>query len=273
MDAKSGPELGTSWAVRAAAGEPTSVIRVRDLRAVIQAGRDAWGRGDKLQPVVVSAEISLSEPFTTAMSTDTVSSDTVHYGTLSKTILGCLDECGPAHAHADSSLHRRPGGGAGTLRDVLDLICLRLTGLGPDGRLPDSNASSHSEASGPRPLLEARKIRFFSLSAYLPKASLLGEGAGLTTAQLFRPEGYASPGPVAPEIWTSMSLQLRNLRVPTLIGVNSNERVTKQVVVVSVVIDRFDLNLDVYTSLEALIVKVVPHRHILSSLSPPYVHG
>lgn len=51
-------------------------------------------------------------------------------------------------------------------------------------------------------------------------------------------------------------LGLHGLRVPTLIGVNSNERAAKQMVVVHVEIDRFDVQEDIHTELESTIVEV-----------------
>ena len=51
-------------------------------------------------------------------------------------------------------------------------------------------------------------------------------------------------------------LRFHGLRVPTLIGVNPNEREAKQMVVVDVEIDRFDALEDIHTELESLIVAV-----------------
>ncbi|KLU87755.1 hypothetical protein MAPG_06748 [Magnaporthiopsis poae ATCC 64411] len=54
-----------------------------------------------------------------------------------------------------------------------------------------------------------------------------------------------------------MCLRLHGLRVPTLIGVNPNERLAKQFVVTDIEIDKFDYAPDVYTALEALAVKII----------------
>ncbi len=219
--------IRTSWAVRCAAGEPTAVVRVRNLQTTTQAAQDAWGRNHKTQPLHVSAEVYLSQSFDTAASTDRVSADTVHYGTLSKTILASLE---PFSVHTTTPV---------TLRHVLEQIWSNLTGLYIGGTIS-------SKLARDRPLLDVSKVRFLSVTVFLPKASLLGDGVSLTAAAVF-----------GQEYVFSIALGLQNLRVPTLIGVNSNERLARQVVVANVEIDKFDYAPDDYTGLEAVIVKVL----------------
>lgn len=55
----------------------------------------------------------------------------------------------------------------------------------------------------------------------------------------------------------AISLRLHDLRVPTLVGVNENERLARQFVVATVTLDKFNpVAEDHYTALEALVVKV-----------------
>lgn len=53
-----------------------------------------------------------------------------------------------------------------------------------------------------------------------------------------------------------MVLKLRELHVPTIIGVNGNERKARQVIVVSVEMERWDRMVDAYNELEEIVVKV-----------------
>jgi hypothetical protein len=77
----------SSWDFAIAAGEPTSIIRVQNLQTNLKVGVDAWGRAGKLQPVLISAAVSLRENFDTAATGDDVDQSTIHYGVLSKEIL------------------------------------------------------------------------------------------------------------------------------------------------------------------------------------------
>ncbi|KAK3360010.1 hypothetical protein B0T25DRAFT_534512 [Lasiosphaeria hispida] len=74
------------------------------------------------------------------------------------------------------------------------------------------------------------------LTITLPKASLLGSGVSLTATSVF-----GEPAPLS-----AVALRLDSLRVPTLVGVNSNERLAKQIVWTSK---------DFYTELETLVVQ------------------
>lgn len=235
--------IQSSWAVRAAAGEPFAVVRVRNLQAIVLAGQDAWGRENKVQPLLVSAEVSFSRPFETASSTDQVSADTVHYGTLSKTILASLEYYSPQNF--DAAAAETGGPTASSLRDVLERIWLALTGLRVDGH---KSAGAEEKGKGkPRPFLDLSKLRSLTVSVCLPKATLLGDEVGLTATSVFS-------GP-RPDMF-GIALHLKNLRIPTLIGVNSNERLSKQAVLASVEIDKYNWVPDTYTDLERVIVKV-----------------
>ncbi|KAJ4297177.1 hypothetical protein N0V88_004095 [Collariella sp. IMI 366227] len=52
-------------------------------------------------------------------------------------------------------------------------------------------------------------------------------------------------------------LEVERLRVPTLIGVNDNERLRKQFVLATVTVEGFDREDDVYTEIEDVVVKAM----------------
>jgi len=87
----------------------------------------------------------------------------------------------------------------------------------------------------------------FSVTVGLPKASLLGEGVRLTGAAVFEGERVKA---------RARALEISRLRVPTLVGVNENERKAKQFVVVTVVVEGFARGEDVYVDIEADVVQV-----------------
>ncbi|KAF3345001.1 hypothetical protein VD0002_g2140 [Verticillium dahliae] len=222
--------LRSSWEVRTLTGEPYAAIHVRSLQTVIRAGTDAWGRTGKDQPALVTAEVSLAKPFHVAASSDTVSEDTVHYGLLAKAVLASLGRLG-AHSEGASRI---------TINDLVEH-------LGNDVVYPGES----SAAKPPRRILrDPAKVRYASLTLALPKASLLGEGVSLTHSIAY-PDGSEETASKA------CCLSFHRLRVPTLIGVNDNERTAKQVVVADVDIDQFVCQADVYTGIEAVIVKTM----------------
>lgn len=222
------PAWGSSWQVRHLAGEPSAVIRVRNLQATMAIGRDAWGREHKIQPVLISAEVFLREPFGLAAFADQVSADTVHYGLLSKAILATLESSNASHS----------------IFFVLERVWQRLTGM-------DFRGCRDSAA-----FLDISTIRYLSITIHLPKASLLGDGVSMTSSATFRDEA-AVRGSVSPLEFVSCSVRLHELRVPTLVGVNDNERSTKQEVVADIEIEKFAHEFDQYSGLESLVVKVV----------------
>ena len=230
--------LGSSWSVRAAAGEPFAVVRVQNLQTVIQAGQDAWGRPSIGQPLLISAEVSFSKPFHAAASSDSLGNDTAHYGNLSKAILASIEAYRPANL---ASLGEPP---AVSLHAVLGQIWQRLTGTTLDGRIPDGIVRHD-------PFLSLGAVRFLSVDLHLPKASLLGDGISATASSVYEMvDGY----PLA-QLY-SYTLRLRSLRVPTLIGVNAIERQSKQVVIASIELDKLTCHEDIHAALETMIVKV-----------------
>ncbi|CAK7233533.1 hypothetical protein SCUCBS95973_008626 [Sporothrix curviconia] len=237
--------LPTAWDVQAAAGEPRAVIRVRNLQTTLgaTAGQDAWGRHGRAQPAVVSAEAVLATPFAEAAVTDSVAGDTVHYGTLSKALLASI--AGWA-AHSE----KRPA--ASSLDDVLAGLWRDLTGQVVAGG--QSTAAAGKEAGAA--LLTAEVVRRLTVTVLLPKASLVGEGASLTTTGLLAPQGTVVGAAGAVAI-AARTLRLHRLRVPTLVGVHPHERTAKQAVVLDVALDRYDGRQDAYPRLEAFVVRLV----------------
>ncbi|KAI1075800.1 serine/threonine-protein kinase psk1 [Whalleya microplaca] len=240
-----------AWQVRADAGEPVAVVRVRNLQGAIPVGRDAWGRSNKVQPVLLSSEISFVAPFATASASDKLTAETVHYGNLSKTLLDGLERWeqgtpaktpaaaapGSAQAEAKTKTPRTA--------DVFELLWVRMTGRVVDGsriELPLDQI----------PFLDATKVRSLSLTMYFPKASLLGAGVSLTTTACFKE--VLENNPLRSY---SRTLRVHGLHIPTLIGVNSNERTAKQMVVADVDIDRFDVTDDIHSDLERTIVEAM----------------
>lgn len=224
--------LAPTWDVTSAAGQSPSVVRIRNLQATTRIGLDAWSRDHRLQPLLVSATVSLARPSAASSASDRVDVDTVHYGLLSKAILSVLDE-------VDGLAKDSGGEQPVTLRGVLDLVWVRLTG----------NQLNGGAAKGTReePFLDRRAVRCVSVTLRLPKASLVGGCVSLTGTSLFD-DGQARMAGVC--------LELSNIRVPTLIGVNSNERQARQVVVADVEIDCFEVYGDVYPCLEQAIYEV-----------------
>ncbi len=100
-----------------------------------------------------------------------------------------------------------------------------------------------------RPVLKGVGVRTLGIEVRLPKASLLGSGVALEGTFGFE-EGVEGVSAY------SMGLRLCDLRVPTVIGVNANERLARQVVVCNLEIDRWDRMVDCYCELEEIVVKV-----------------
>ncbi|RYP24766.1 hypothetical protein DL765_000312 [Monosporascus sp. GIB2] len=254
--------LLSSWRVRADAGEPVAVVRVRNLQGAIPVGRDAWGRPNKPQPALLSSEVSFARPFGAASADDRLGDETVHYGNLSKTLLGGLEEIlsgaggSPAEKEKEMAARAEKAGGdaaAGgpSSADVFELLWVRMTGRVVDG-------SRRALPPDQLPLLDATRLRALSLSIHLPKASLLGAGVSLTTTACFRQGGEAAPpeqnSNSNPLRSYSRSLRIHGLHVPTLVGVNANERRAKQMVVADVEIDRYDITEDIYSEIEGAVV-------------------
>ncbi|KAK0731707.1 hypothetical protein B0H67DRAFT_475635 [Lasiosphaeris hirsuta] len=234
----SSPNLVSTWAVQARAGEPLAVVSVRNLQSIVYVGHDAWGRPQKAQPMLISASISFAQLFKLAAANDRLGDDTVHYGSLSKAILEGIREW---------TIPIQDEFGGPTAVEVLDDLWCRLTGktIEATAGVVVSRIKVHRE-----PFLSAETkegVRSLSVTITFPKASLLGSGVSLTATSVFGEPGMSA-----------LALRLDSLRVPTLIGVNDNERLAKQVVVVSITIEKLGWTpKDFYTELEALVVQTL----------------
>jgi dihydroneopterin aldolase len=253
-------------------GESHSFIHVRNLSTQALIGGDQWGvptstmyRRNKLQPIFLSAALSLRQPFDSAASADKLNQSTVNYSTLSKEILKVVDSRRPDIPHRE--------GFVGIQRDwaLCELLCwiyMYLTGRWPYGPPPIASVArdfldggcpcledEYGAAYRP-PLLNVSQLIELELSVFLPKATLMSSGVSLTAALGYY-EGLEERSNPLRSV-----LKLHDLRIPTLIGVNINERAAKQVVVVNVELDPYlHRAQDFYNELEQIVVKV---RHISS---------
>jgi dihydroneopterin aldolase len=248
-------------------GESHSIIRVRNLSTQALVGGDPWGiptdtmyRRNKLQPIFLSAALSLRMPFNSAASADRLNESTVNYSTLSKEILKVVASRRPDLPH--------PEGFVGIQRDwaLSEFLCwiyVYLTGRWPYGPPPIASVArdfldggcpcledEHNIAYKP-PLLDVSRLIEMELSVLLPKATLMSSGVSLTTALGYYP-GVEERGSPLRSV-----LKLHDLRIPTLIGVNINERAAKQIVVVNVELDPYlHRAQDFYNELEQIVFKV-----------------
>lgn len=152
---------------------------------------------------------------------DTLTVETVNYSTLSKKI---LEAC------------RKYDGATLTTMELLDKVFSALIG-DQSGKVVDGELVSY------------KTVRACDLKVFLPKASLIGSGIGLCTKRVFEMERPAT------QLWSSV-LEIHGLKIPTLIGINENERLAKQVVIASVEVEPWISYMDFYNELEEIIVKV-----------------
>jgi dihydroneopterin aldolase len=234
--------------------EPHSQIFVHNLQTTLPLARDAWGRPSKPQPLLISCALSLRYPFSSTSASDNLTNATIHYGILSKAILEacqefrelCEDEVMPVPMH---------------IKALVCYLQFYLTGCDTLPRIPSyvtlptnqnsTSASKSGKEGKPRePLVPCSMLNALSLEVVLPKASLMGSGISLKGDFVYEERHH---GPSA----YSMVLKLHELRVPTIVGVNGNERKAKQVVVCSVEMERWDRMVDAYNELEEIVVKVL----------------
>lgn len=254
-----------SWDLLQEAGKQHSVIRVRNLQTSLVVGRDAWGREGKAQPLLISASVSLREPFQSASNEDAVTGSTVHYGILSKKILETCKlfsvnpeehsmktlsslareiEHGLTRREATSSA---PGSLFWELREGITPETLSNLALEIDHGLTRMEIASSAPTPTPA-ILPSSVVKLLEIKVMLPKASLLGEGVSLTDFSLL----YDG------SILKAYVLTLHDLKIPTLIGVNPNERLAKQLVVATIKIDGIERPRPshFYHVLEQIVVKV-----------------
>jgi dihydroneopterin aldolase len=226
--------IRSSWQFSQESGNPGSRIRVRNISTCIPVARDAWGREAQPQPVLISADVSLREPFESASAEDAVTKSTVHYGKLSKAIAIASTafmneaEAGNLDSHGVS------------LQNFLDVTARTLT----------TQHYPYDEPPNPKGsiVLPCALIKALELKIMLPKASLIGSGVSFTS-------GTAYDIGISQAVSMCGRLTVHELRIPTLIGVNPNERLAKQIVVANVEIDRWVGHVDLYNELEDVVVK------------------
>lgn len=224
-------QLTPTWTTHHhSSGPPPAAVHIRNLASVIYGAADAWGRRGKAQPVLVSASIAFKHAFPTAAATDRLGLDTVHYGTLAKSLLADLER----YTEPD------PDNDDGSLLAVLNWLWSGLT-----GRSVGSSAVVVAEETAFLRAEHLAGIASIELTLTLPKASLLGSGVSLTTCCVFERGVY------------SLALRVEDLCVPTLVGVNDNERLARQVVRATVTLDGFPHEGDPYVDVERVVVKAM----------------
>jgi dihydroneopterin aldolase len=246
------PSVMNSWDASIAIGQPPARISVRNLQTTIRVGTDAWGREGKVQPVLISATVSLRKPFDNASVRDTVNASTIHYGTLSKAILEAAQEF---HDKGGKSTKL---GELSTVKDLMNHIAGHLTDRSLSGRYLEFFGASVGRRD--KPLLESSVVSSLELEVTLPKA-LLNSTTGVSrcsTAALNGIIGEILHNYAQEKLdgHYGISIVLRDLQVSTLIGVNSNERRAKQLVIANIEIDVWIMKQDVYNELEEIAVKV-----------------
>ncbi|KAK4034280.1 hypothetical protein C8A01DRAFT_39248 [Parachaetomium inaequale] len=230
--------------LRALAPDPPATVSIRNLSTTLQhaGGHDAWNRARKPQPCLLSAEVAFHSPFAAASVTDRLGADTVHYGTLSKAVLGSV-----ARLESESDSQERSVG------DVLGRVWRDLTGLELDGSRFGAGTGQKEDEEGAAFLVDVGRVRLLSVTVALPKASLLGDGVRLTASAVF---DAAATGEGRME-GRALALEVSRLRVPTLVGVNANERLAKQFVVATVTVEGFTRGEDVYIEIERDVVEAM----------------
>ncbi|KAG9240744.1 Dihydroneopterin aldolase-domain-containing protein [Calycina marina] len=220
-----------------AAGEPHSTIRVRNLQCSVKVGTDAWGRSGKLQPVLISVAVDLRHGFGSSGVEDKVDASTIHYGVLSKGVLEVVEKFGSSAANTKEITEQT------TLVGLWNTIFSALTGIVLDRQQKVQSFAADA-------LVDPQVVRSVEIKIMLPKASLIGNGVSLCGAVLLG-EGEEVV------LEQTRGLQLHGLRIPTLIGVNANERLAKQIVIASIKLDLWRKTEDEYTKLEELVVKTI----------------
>ncbi|KAK4196367.1 hypothetical protein QBC40DRAFT_287389 [Triangularia verruculosa] len=244
-----------------------AVIRVQNLATtLLTASHDAWNRPNRLQPCLLSCSISFKHPFSSASSTDTLAGgDTIHYGILSSTIRDTVEtNFGPSSRHSTTA----EGGSGTTTQTVLAKIWQDLTTTSYNG--------TPSQVKKPgllSPSLE--RIGLLSVTVTLPRASLLGEGVSFTASAMYNGAGEMEA--------RAMEMNINRLRVPTLVGLNENEREARQMLVVSVGVDGVAVEGDKYFVVERAVVKALEESsfetlealgaHLMDKVEEVFVNG
>lgn len=246
-----------------------SIIRVQNLSTQALVGGAIWGAPNDgrhlnvVQPVLISTTLSLREPFRSAAKSDSVNNSTVNYSTLSKEILKVVTSRRPDLPH---SIGFQGLNMDWSLYDLIEWIQLWLTGCSPSGSCPPIRlvtgfldggcqclADKSSSAYRP-PLLDNANLLELGFTVLSPKATLLSSGVSLSISSTY------SSKPIYRSV-----LKIHDIRIPTLIGVNRQERLAKQLVIVNVEVNPYICKeRDFYNELEQIIVKVRGHQRKLS---------
>lgn len=199
--------------------QPHTLIHVRNLQTLLPISTDAWGRPSSSQPVLISLSVSLLSPFSSAASTDkVVEGSTVHYGILSKAILAFCNTTRETEIARKSS-----DGGKGVL--TLKVFAEKA--------VEDLFSVPTGSKEGTKAILRWSFVSSVSITVTLPKASLLGNGVKLS--QTFtRPDSQSNGIDAGLLQLRYMVLQVCDLKIPCVIGVNPHERESKQIVVANV---------------------------------------
>jgi hypothetical protein len=159
------------------------------------------------------------------------------------------------------------------LRALVCYLQFSLTGGDTLPRIPShpsvsSISKSKGGEKGREAVVNCALLSSLSIEILLPKASLHGSGVSLEGRYIYE-EGHHGPSAY------SMVMKLRELKVPTIIGVNGNERKARQMVVASVEMERWDRMVDAYNELEEIVVKVFPSLYLflLHSFSRRFRYG
>ncbi|KAF2815932.1 uncharacterized protein BDZ99DRAFT_126070 [Mytilinidion resinicola] len=184
--------------------ENADKISVRNLSVTSNSGLDVWGR-QKRQPALLSITAFLAHTFDQAAQSDAVDSSTVHYGILSKSLQGVIENS--KEWQSTFTLAR------------------------------DLNVAAYSIAA-PGTLIGCE------LDIFYPKACMQGDGAGYIISTT--DEGIFA------------TLYLKSVRIPCLIGVNSNERQAKQPVIANLWIENVhEAYSDAYNEAEKILIQTV----------------
>jgi dihydroneopterin aldolase len=243
-------------------GPEVTSISVKNLQAIVAVGQNPWGSAHSqdpfLQPVLFSAKVSLVVPFASAAATDQLNQSTVNYSTLSKEILKCAR--GPGC----------PSAVLGLLDHIFEHL-LKWNDVRGETVVPSLDETA--------PLLRVQDVRELELKIELPKGTLLSESIRITYSTFFTHgqldameqaevdglselntamgDQHQQKQILFPFGYRALVLTLDGLRVPTIIGINKNERTAKQNVIASISIEPLgDMGPDGYNVLEQVVYKV-----------------
>lgn len=131
----------------------TDIISIQNILVTVNAGTDAWSR-PKQQPALISVNLSLTHPFSSAITGDDLDTSTINYGTLSKNIV--------------SATARNPT----TWLSHPDLVLVVETAARDTSPREDMLYTSE-------------------VDVFFPKATLLGEGVGIRLSKAYGLKTYS----------------------------------------------------------------------------------